>query len=245
MPSSFHAIFPPPQTLESTGEWGDLDSLLWSLDDPRWLTIGVYGIRGGETARTIQGATVSKRIRLFFGAARAATNGLGFISATVFPRGETRATSSGHALLVRGISIYGKDSAASEEEATSCRVRPVSGSAYAQATETEGPRRVRLLVAPAYAVSGESGLRLLRIRCACGESSAHTLEVAMPSIKGHNWNDEVQGMRDWERLPDTVQTWETQGRGAAIWNAVDDGAADWAPISEAHKTNWRGIVQWP
>lgn len=185
MPSSFHAIFPPPQTLESTGEWGDLDSLLWSLDDPRWLTIGVYGIRGGETARTIQGATFSKR------------------------------------------------------------VLPVSGSAYAQATETEGPRRVRLLVAPAYAVSGVSCLRLLRIRCACGESSAHTLEVAMPSIKGHNWNDEVQGMRDWERLPDTVQTGETQGRGAAIWNAVDDGAADWAPISEAHKTNWRGIVQWP
>lgn len=67
----------------------------------------------------------------------------------------------------------------------------------------------------AYAVSGVSCLRLLRIRCACGESSAHTLEVAMPSIKGHNWNDEVQGMRDW------------------------------APISEAHKTNWRGIVQWP
>ena len=59
MSSSFYALSPPPQTLESTGEWGDIDSLLWSLDDPRWLTIGVYGIRGTEAARTTLGVMLS------------------------------------------------------------------------------------------------------------------------------------------------------------------------------------------
>lgn len=226
MSSSFYALSPPPQTLESTGEWGDIDSLLWSLDDPRWLTIGVYGIRGTEAARTTQGVMFSKRIRLFSGAATVATSGFGFISATVLPKGETRAVSSEHASLVRGLSLSGKDSAASDDGGMVFRIRPVSGSAYAQATETEGPRRVRLLTAPVYAVSSENSLLVLRERCTSGEITAHTFETAIPSIKGHNWNEEAQITGDWKILH-------------------DDTARGWIPISGTHPANWRGIVQWP
>ena len=49
MSSSFYALSPPPQTLESTGEWGDIDSLLWSLDDPRVIR-RVGGLEGRAQA---------------------------------------------------------------------------------------------------------------------------------------------------------------------------------------------------
>nr|DAO50385.1 MAG TPA: hypothetical protein [Caudoviricetes sp.] len=224
--SSFYAISPPPQTLESTGEWGDLDSLLWSLDDPRWLTIGVYGIRVTEAARTTQAATLFKRIRLFSGITRATAKETGSISVIMFPKGEATAVCSEHVSVVRGLSLAGITFAMSGEEGTVFRIRPISGSAYAQATETEGPRRVRLLAAPAYAVSSVNSLLLLRARCTSGEVVANTSETAIPSIKGHNWKDEARERRDWKTLHDETE-----------WG--------WIPISGAHPTKWRGIVQWP
>ena len=88
------------------------------------------------------------------------------------------------------------------ESITPCVVLAASGSAYAQATETEGPRRVRLLTAPVYAVSSENSLLVLRERCTSGEITAHTFETAIPSIKGHNWNEEAQITGDWKILHD-------------------------------------------
>ncbi len=225
MPSSFHAISPPPQTLESTGEWGDLDSLLWSLDDPRWLTIGVYGVRGTETAHTDQSAKIDGRIRLVFGAAEAAASGWGFVSATRHLSGETGGRSAGRAAPDRILHLKGMSSAESSESGTAFRVRPASGSTHAQATETEGPRRVRLFAAPAEAFSSGS-LSVLRARRTSGESSAQSGEGIVSSIKGHNWKDEALDMGSWDQFSDGT-------------------ARDWAPFSSAHATDWRGIVQWP
>lgn len=46
----FTDILPPPQSLENLDNWGDLDSLLWSLDSTIWETAGIYGIVSSETA---------------------------------------------------------------------------------------------------------------------------------------------------------------------------------------------------
>lgn len=225
MPSSFYAISPPPQTLESTGEWGDLDSLLWSLDDPRWLTIGVYGVRGTETARTDQSAKTAWRIRLVFGASEATASGWGFVSATRHLSGETRARSAGRATPYRKLHFKGMSSAESSEAGIAFRVRPASGYAMSQSTETEGPRRVRLFAAPAEAFSSGS-LPMLRARGIRGENSAQSGEAIISSIKGHNWKDEDQDMGSWDQLS-------------------DETARGWDPLSFVHATDWRGVVQWP
>lgn len=46
----FTDILPPPQSLENLDNWGDLDSLSWSLDSTIWDSAGIYGLVVSEPA---------------------------------------------------------------------------------------------------------------------------------------------------------------------------------------------------
>ena len=48
----FTDILTPPQSLENLDNWGDLDSLSWSLDSTIWETAGIYGLVASETANS-------------------------------------------------------------------------------------------------------------------------------------------------------------------------------------------------
>ncbi len=248
MSASFSAILPPPQTIDTLDNWGDLDSLLWSLDGDIWTWCGIYGFTAEQTGKSSQ--TV-KTARIRTQAVTASAKASGSF------KGESILDLSGSTDAVAGEDIIGgvaraipvsPASASSSQTFTIRRVRPGSGETEAFSDAEFEPFRVRMDVPGEWLAAGVSGseTELWRVlQSFIGSASATSDQSIYPEYKGWTWGGERRPEEgDWSLQERRTDDW-SRLRGASVtWDRKEALTGRWVDICGPHNKQWKGVVQW-
>lgn len=138
----FTDILPPPQTLENLDNWGNLDSLSWSLDSSIWDVAGIYGLVVSESAycddtikySLTRGLTLSDTVH-------ASSSMEGNLIAEI--AGTCESTSEGDLLLGRELHVGGEATSFASSSDIFLRISPLMVSEPAVSGGTASVFRVR------------------------------------------------------------------------------------------------------
>ena len=171
----FTDILTPPQSLENLDNWGDLDSLSWSLDSTIWETAGIYGLVVSESAycadtikySLTRGLTLSDTVH-------ASSSMEGNLIAEISGTGES--TDEGDLLLGRALHVRGGATSFASSSDIFLRISPLMVSEPAVSGGTASVFRVRNAgIHDAFSTSyAESVFR--RVRDGSCSSSAYSNE---------------------------------------------------------------------
>lgn len=247
MSAEFFDILPPPQTVDTLDAWGDLDSLPWSLDSAKWLTVGVYGFlasEGGQSGGKLSVANITRGLELT-GAATTSGVMLGVKVSELAGQDTAQSGQTGAVDAIRGLN--GKANAQSGGDLTYLTIRAIFDTEPAVSGGSMLGVKVSYLVGTALAVSGgELEANFTRSLGGTGEAlSAGAAQVgrvlmqtmladgqtggeALFTFKGWDWEGETEPPApEWE--PETVQPepWVQEQRNAAEWAAQSVPAGSW------------------
>ena len=192
----FTDILPPPQSLENLTNWGDLDSLLWSLDSEVWESAGIYGLVVSEPSKNSSSfSSHITRCLTLSGSSRHSGNMSGIVIAGI--SGNSLSKSKEKLSIIRVHNVSCKADAKSSASDIFLRISPLmvsepaisdgngivtrvrtTGIYAASAEASVGFDSVRVReISSSSATAARSIIEFYRIRMNEGASSAYTSEV--------------------------------------------------------------------
>ena len=157
----FTDIIPPPQSLENLDNWGNLDSLLWSLDSVVWESAGIYGLVVSETSKSSSSFS-------------------SHITRCLTLSGSARHSGNMSGIVIAGIS--GNSLSKSEEKLSIIQVHNVSCKAYAKSSASDIFLRISPLMVSEPAISDGNGI-VTRVRTTGIYAASAEASVGFDSVR--------------------------------------------------------------
>ena len=221
MSATIAALYPAPQSIDSLDEWGNLDSLRWSLDSNVWTKCGVYGLTVSEAAL---GMDATAWVVVVEGALSGQADASGSLEgAAAKDAGTFPGTAAASQSLDGNRVIDGSADAGAQGDGSLDGGGVVNGDQRGSAQSSGDVEAERLIggMAAGAAVSAERfAYGFIMPLTAAG--TAQGTAAIFPEYKGWGWLADAQGDKAW--TPDAI--------APAPWTVITEGGADWAQVTE-------------